>query len=381
MKRKLLYVLPLLALCGCSSEEPGDVALSGEMDGGNGAKTSFVRLADSTTGEAGTLTFEAEGGESRATLEWIVADGFNLDTTQTVVALDSGKGTLPIRWDKKQPGGMYAPTALSFKAGVVVTAGTASQYFPLVWADEVDSLKLAAQCIRSRADEGMPRAGAVIMPDTVEMSEASGATMVVRYTAGTSGITMGYGINSGMHIATAALPGFIDGSGGSTFYPLHFDWTADGAPATAFTAEVRATDLDDGITRYGYVVWKANRGPSLILNPTEVSLRVSGGNNIGSCLVTTDQYYWTAVTTQDWLRMAPTAGGITGGTIRFSVDANPYSFDRTAFVIVTGYDAALGRTVSRTLPVTQLAYGSVDVSGVVEDEWEEVTIDGGTIFL
>lgn len=360
MFRKLFYVLPLLAMCGCSSEDLGIKSGLTAMDNAPAEKMAFVRLADNATTEAGTLNFEADASE--ATLKWIVADGCNLDTTQTVVTLTDGKGKLPIRWEKKLDEDTYGPGYMAFKAGVIVTTGNDSQYFPLVWADEVDSTKVVEQAARSRAAGATPRASVIIIPEEVEMDELNGASMIVRYSSTTTGLVINYNFTKSMHIDGEKLPGVVINEHNVTITEIPLKWTEEGAPLDPFTAEVRVTDIDTAITYIGKVTWKANRGPSLIVTPAhDGDLPAAGGNYIGGYSLQTNQYRWTATSTATWLRVSPSEG-YGHNMIYLSADANTTIIPRYAVVTVVCYDATGTKTLERTLVVGQKAAEATTLS-------------------
>lgn len=349
MLKKLFYLFSLLTVFSCNNyvEDTDSVYQAGDTSSEDGP--GYVRLEDNSTQNAGMLTFKAKGTE--ATLKWIVADGINLDTTQAVVALNNGTGELPIRWHKKLEGGTYGPKDLAFKAGVMITSAGESQYFPLVWAYEVDSVKLAARTVQTRAAGMTPRASVVrFIPSEVAMNDESGATMIVTYT-GASFVVLNYAdFTKSMNVNTSSLPQLV-GNDGSTYKELKFQWTdKNDLPVLPFSAKVLAM-ADDGYTANGTVTWGAS-SPSLDVIPLGHDLPAAGGNNIASSTVKTNQYRWTAVTNQGWLRIAPTTGS-GHDIIYFSADANPNPSRRTAIVTVTAYNATNTAVLQRTIEVSQ----------------------------
>lgn len=374
MLKKIFFVLLLFITCSCNKEGTfNDIPLdNGMVPESPKENVDFVRLVDNMTKTAGVLTFDGKGDE--ATLKWIVAEGCNLDTTQTTVPLTDGKGKLPICWDKMLKDSLYGPRDMAFKAGVMVVTKDGSQYFPLLWAYEVDSTKINAKAVQTRAGGVTPRASVIrFIPQTVAMNDVSGATMVVSYT-GVNFVVLNYqDFTQSTNVNIDNLPGLV-GTDGSTFTELKFRWRTTELPAVPFTAQVLA-EADDGYKARGTVTWGAD-SPSLNISPLEQQLPAEGGEKVGGVSIVTNQFRWSAVTNQSWLSIAPTTGN-GADMIYFSPDANPYTVIRTAIVTVTCFNASGNVTIRKTIEVTQDAASATTLA--VVPTFHTIAGNGGTV--
>lgn len=374
MLKKTFFVLLLFITCSCNKEGTfNDIPLdNGMVPESPKENVDFVRLVDNMTKTAGVLTFDGKGDE--ATLKWIVAEGCNLDTTQTTVPLTDGKGKLPICWDKMLKDSLYGPRDMAFKAGVMVVTKDGSQYFPLLWAYEVDSTKINAKAVQTRAGGVTPRASVIrFIPQTVAMNDVSGATMVVSYT-GVNFVVLNYqDFTQSTNVNIDNLPGLV-GTDGSTFTELKFRWRTTELPAVPFTAQVLA-EADDGYKARGTVTWGAD-SPSLNISPLEQQLPAEGGEKVGGVSIVTNQFRWSAVTNQSWLSIVPTTGN-GADMIYFSPDANPYTVIRTAIVTVTCFNASGNVTIRKTIEVTQDAASATTLAVVPTSHM--IAGNGGTV--
>lgn len=117
-----------------------------------GISANFIRLADDSTQTAGVLELTTHASE--LSVKWNVSPQFNLDTTVTILPVSEGKCQLPIKWAKKMEDGTYGPMGLAFSGGVLVKSGDESKYVRLIWADKIDSIKVAqSAAAMTRASE------------------------------------------------------------------------------------------------------------------------------------------------------------------------------------------------------------------------------------
>lgn len=243
------FILCLTVLSGtlfsCTNEEDANVY----PDGSKGLQTDveFLRLTDNSTDVAGKL--EIMSNMPEVTLKWNTAPNCNLDTLQTSITLKNGRGVLPIKWQEKLEEGKRGPKDLAYKAGVQIIAGEYSKYVPLVWAEEIDSVKLAESSIKTRTtdQEILPRVGQISMfPSTVQLNDQNGGVMSITLTDINFVILDLSEFTADMNLDLADIPSFITES-----QVLNFRWKAGGAPAFAFSARVVA--MSEGLVQYGYV--------------------------------------------------------------------------------------------------------------------------------
>lgn len=251
MKKSRYYCFFILCavltgtLFSCTNEEDTNSYPSG-FDGLQ-TDVEFLRLTDNSTDVAGTLEIMSNAPE--VTLKWNTAPSCNLDTLQTTITLKNGRGVLPVKWQKKLEEGTRGPKELAYKAGVQITAGEYSKYVPLVWAEEVDSVKLAESSVKTRAtDQGiMPRVAEIeMLPSTVQLNDQNGGVMKVTLSDISFAILDLSEFTAEMNLDLTNIPNYI-----TTSQILNFRWKAGGAPAFAFSARVVA--MSEGLVKYGYV--------------------------------------------------------------------------------------------------------------------------------
>ena len=144
--------------------------------------TKFVRLANDSTDLAGVLEVTSNVPEIK--LKWNVSPKCNVDTSLTSIPVQEGSCIIPIKWRELTDSVNYAPQSVAFNGGVLVTAGEYSKYVPLVWADEVDSVKLCnMSSVRTRADEAPPAQEILNLtpPETLNMTKATGGAFFVDF--------------------------------------------------------------------------------------------------------------------------------------------------------------------------------------------------------
>lgn len=247
----LLSLMLGMALCGCTNNEEISVPA------GNGllaTEAEFVRLSDNNEQIAGELAITSNA--ETVNVKWNTEEFCNLDTTQTVIRMKNGRGVLPIKWQKELPEGTYGPDEISYKAGVLLTAGETSLYVPLIWADRVDSAKIATPTPLTRsAGEMMPRVAQIKMtPTTVNMNYETGGAMFIELLGVPYAIFDLSQFIADTHIDATSIPGIITSSD-----VVNFQWTSEGPPTYGFSVQLVASG--EGITQIGNVTYQPE-GPT-----------------------------------------------------------------------------------------------------------------------
>lgn len=223
MRKVTFLFLTFFTLWGCQNEEdpPQDISLAG-------ASTEFVLLCDGNARTAGTLKIEAD--LPNVELTWITSPVCNLDTEQTSVVLNKGKGELPIRWARKLDDGNYAPNGTAFKAWVKLTGTNYSKIVPLVWAEKMN-METLENIVLTRAD-GTPRVTTFAFdPPTVVMNENGGTVDVLMENVGPVSFT--YSGLEENNIDTSSLPTTVTEN-----TTLNFQWINNQPATNAFTIAV-----------------------------------------------------------------------------------------------------------------------------------------------
>lgn len=243
MRKSLFFllILPLVFSCSQENESGGDVPFSKGLN----VNAGFINLVNTgSTKDASSLTICSN--EKNVTVKWITASSFNIDTTQTTVSMKNGQGTLPIKWERKQENGLYAPVNVMFKAGVLLTAGEYERYIPLYYIQNLDSAKVSEN-IRTRvADNGIPKAAGIeFLPLYPSMSDV-GATLDVRLT-GLSQVSVDYSNIKSVHnidINTTDTPMTLV----TGINHLKFNWKDPNIRPAAFELPIVFTsfELQDG---------------------------------------------------------------------------------------------------------------------------------------
>lgn len=176
---KYLFIIAatLIGLSSCTQENDYDE--NAPYTGNFQVSADFIDLgANKGMEQAGSLVVNSKEGEVK--VKWISDSSFNLDTTQTSIPIKGGKGVLPIKWQKKQENGNYAPEHVWFKAGVLLTSGDEERFIPLYNVQKLDSAKVRENIQTRTAGEPTPRISSIeIIPAAPEMGE-SGATVIIR---------------------------------------------------------------------------------------------------------------------------------------------------------------------------------------------------------
>lgn len=256
MRKYFIYLLALFAITACSDyDEYGhDASQNGNLKFGTSA--DLLKLHDDSTSIAGIL--EVTANSPSVELKWNVPFNCNLDTTVTKIKLENGKAQLPIKWASQLKDGNYGPMTSAYSAGVLITAGNDRKYVPLIWADEVDSVKVMEYVkISTRAGEiEMPTVDNQIIFDSenplpldkdtcgdikirfigrcfIDYSEFEEATEFDKF-----------------HLDLTGLPTQV--GGGKWSLPIR--WTPEGAPEKAFGGHLKLTTTA-GFTKFAYMTY------------------------------------------------------------------------------------------------------------------------------
>ena len=218
----------------------------------------FLKLQDDSTKVAGVLEIMAPTPSVK--LRWNVSPECNLDTTVTELKLSGGKCQLPIKWNNKLKEGSYGPMYSAYMAGVQISAGEDIQYVPLVWADEVDSLKLMEiieqMPIQTRADASPDVDRIIIYGDQpIRLGQDTCASFTFKFSTSTCNTgkadlendiaNLGYNLDV-TNVKTLYFP--------SGTYKIQLNWTADGAPEMDFMAHLKL--YSGGFGKYAYFQYK-----------------------------------------------------------------------------------------------------------------------------
>ncbi len=164
MKHLLSLFLFVLLFFSCTDmDEHG--SSTPDVQSSNSAldvSANFIKLADDSTQTAGIL--ELTTSASELSVKWNVNSRYNLDTTVTTLPVTGGKCQLPIKWTKKLDSGTYGPAGLAFSGGVLIKSDEESKYVRLIWADKIDSAKVAQSAI------ALTRATELEMPELVDFT-------------------------------------------------------------------------------------------------------------------------------------------------------------------------------------------------------------------
>ena len=255
MRKYFVYLLALFAITACSEydEYGNDAGHSGKLEFGTNA--AFLKLQDDSTRIAGMLEITANAPSVE--LKWNVSPSFNLDTTVTKLALKNGRVQLPIKWTSKLSDGNYGPVTSAYSAGVLITSGADSKYVPLIWADEVDSVKVMEFLnVKTRAGEVTSITSdeiKILSPNPLELDKDTCGVITFTYSGG-----------------GRAMVDYSDIEGIADFdtYHLSFDalrpsyaispvsaqilWTDEGAPEIPFLTHVRLTTTM-GLGKFAYM--------------------------------------------------------------------------------------------------------------------------------
>lgn len=256
MRKYFIYLLALFAITACSEydEYGNDVGRSGKLE--FGTNTDFLKLQDDSTHVAGMLEITANAPSVE--LKWNVSPSFNLDTTVTKLVLKNGRVQLPIKWTSKLSDGNYGPVTSAYSGGVLITSGDDSKYVPLIWADEVDSVKIMESLsVRTRAGEATPMATGkieILSPNPLELDKDTCGIITFAYSGGGRAI-VDYSDTEEItefntyHLNFDAIQPSYNGS------PVlaQILWTDEGAPSVVeFLTHVKLTTTM-GLVKFAYL--------------------------------------------------------------------------------------------------------------------------------
>lgn len=257
MKKIVVFILSLLALWSCSNDdfkETGPLTESGHS--ALGASTNFLKLVDDSTNVAGVL--EVYGNSTEVELKWNVDSRYNIDTTLTKLSIVNGSGKLSVKWNKRM-NGTYGPTNMGFCGGVQVSTKEFQKYIPLVWADKVDSVKLASYGnVKTRVEgDVMPRTTEIIVtPDILDLTAEDCGSVEVDFPGEMCFVDPNNLITeldpAMHHINTDQIPGMLTDSPST----ITFEWDNQGPPTQNFIAHIGLTAADALFSKYIYMRYK-----------------------------------------------------------------------------------------------------------------------------
>lgn len=256
MRKFFIYLLALFAVTACSDyDEYGhDAIQGGKLEFGTSA--GFLKLQDDSTRIAGTL--EITASTPCVELKWNVPPVSNLDTTVTKLSLENGRVQLPIKWASKLTDGNYGPVNAAYSAGVLITAGNDSKYVPLVWADEVDSVKIMEQCqIMTRAGKTefptIDNQIIIVTPNPFPLDQDTCGKIKIRYLSRClidfSEFKQASDFDK-YHLNLDALPPQY--SGGDS--EIELEWTEEGASEIEFGGHFKLTTMG-AYTKFAYITY------------------------------------------------------------------------------------------------------------------------------
>lgn len=351
---KAIFVLGIVLpfLFSCQKEESSEVSTQNSR---LEIVSDFIRLVDDSTGVAGQLLIQSNLPEVH--LEWNTDSICNLDTTQVTLSMKNGRCSLPIKWKEKLVNGNYGPDGVAYKAGVRVTAGEYSKYVPLVWAEQLDSVKFRESLVATRAaGDVIPKVSQITMiPTTVTMNKENGASMLIGLENVAFAILDFSQFTSDMNIDLSNTPTSITQTS-----VIDFKWKAGGAPAFGFSAKLVA--MSEGITQVGVVQYLQDT-PGTQINitatPATLSLGASQGAKAVSVITTNDTQGWNAsVTDGNWFSVTPS--GVNGANLEVTaLTANTTGIARTGTVTVT---SKTNPSSKATITVTQAPMTNITLS-------------------
>ena len=227
----ILVLAFLSILTGCeNSDEANDAMKRGAtLDIGE----KLVRLTGDSTDIAGTVKVISNLSEIQ--LKWNVPTGCNIDTSLTSLPVHNGNCYIPIKWQERADSINYAPLSKAFNVGVLVSAGDLCEYVHLIWADEVDSLKLQQEPVTiTRANGEMPIAEVITItpPDVLNMDIVVGGAMYVDFSGISAVIVDPSEIPASTNIDKGQIPPLL-----RTPDAIYFKWSPD-APTTNFSTRI-----------------------------------------------------------------------------------------------------------------------------------------------
>lgn len=349
-KALLFFGVALSIFIACQNEEDSGFSnRNSKLEVGS----DFIKLSDDSTGIAGQLVIQSNLPEVH--LEWNIDSLCNLDTTHNVLSMKNGRCSLPIKWKQKLGNGNYGPDGIAYKAGVKITAGEYSKYVPLIWADEVDSVKIKESLVSTRAaGDVMPVvAGVKIFPTTLTLSEENGGTMSIDLNGDPFAILDFSEFTSDMNLDLSNFPTSITEN-----TLLNFKWKTGGAPAFEFTA--RLVVMVSGMSLHGVVQYLKAASPITIsASPTSLIIGGGQGAKASSVITTNDTQGWNAsVTEGNWFTVTPS--GTSGSSLEVtSLSPNTTGVARTGTITVTSKSNPSSKV---TITVTQAPMTNITLS-------------------
>lgn len=360
MKKYLLILV--LALIGFSCSQENEFDGNNSVQNGFQVNSEFIDLSvGSGNQQAGMI--KVNSNEDEVKIKWISDPSFNIDTTQTSLSMKNGQGVLPIKWQRKQENGAYAPSNILFKAGVVITSGEEEKFIPLYHVQNLDSTKVAEN-IRTRAGEaGEPRISSIeFVPANPVMGE-NGAVLLVKLTNVEQAVVDYSNIRTShnIDINETDLPTLLTG----TQSVLKFKWKDANVRPAAFAIPVLfyAFELVNPVSFT--LVWNPEE-QTLSVNPEKHDVAYTGG--VASSQIICNTSWIANKGSESWFTMTPTSGK-GNGMIEFTVSENSGEARSATVTIIAG-------EVSKEITINQVAKEN---ELIVEPISHSVTSAGGTV--
>lgn len=232
LKRILFLSALLLTVISCADNDSEKMERSY-----SGLKVSadFIKLMDDSTNVAGNLDISTDA--QQVYLRWNMPDGCNLDTTSSIIKINNGKVTLPIKWSEVQDDSSWGPTGTAYEGGVAISTEKESKYVRLFWVEELDTAAvLNNPVLMTRAGDDVPPTAMIrLLPDgNVTMHQQTGGGVTVDFSGVISVRIDATDVTTETNVDISDL-GILMREPGDVF----FKWTAEGAPNFDFVRNVR----------------------------------------------------------------------------------------------------------------------------------------------
>lgn len=312
----------------------------------------FVRLGNDSTDLAGVLGVTTNSSEIK--LKWNVSPKCNVDTSLTTLSVKGGSCMIPIKWRELTDSVNYAPQSVAFNGGVLVTAGEYSEYVPLVWADEVDSVKLSnMSSVQTRADGLLaePEMLELTPSEILNMTKATGGEFFVNFSGMAAVFVDASEIQETTNIDVARIPQIM-----RTPDIVELKWNPQ-APETNFSTRIIC--MGGSITKVLNINYVVPIDDPLVWE--FVSSSVTDGNDLPATGATViiavkTNKPWSIESTTAEISPVPDYGtGIGIKTLTLHIKDNPGPDPRPVSVLVKSQGV-----LKETLTFTQLAPNSTE---------------------
>lgn len=350
----IVAFLSVFAGCENKDEINGAMKQAATLD----IKEKLVRLVGDSTDIAAMVKVNSNLSEIK--LKWNVPAECNIDTSVISLPVHNGNCLIPIRWKELTDSINYAPRSKAFNVGVLVSAGDLSKYIHLIWADEVDSLKLDKEySALTRADEVMPITEVLdITPSEVlNMDKVVGGAMYVNFSGVAAVIVDPSNISESTNIAKGEIPPLL-----RTPDAISFKWEPE-APTTSFSTRISFSG--GSITKTVNINYTVPYEEPLVWE--FISASIGDGNDIPS---TNASVLVQAKTNKPWSIESPEGlispvpdftTGIGIKTLTMNYTNNPSTNKRSVSLVVKSQGV-----IKETLTFMQMGIGDVSTGTVFE---------------